>query len=141
MKIITLVIIFLTLFLRAEFTRHGKTVKDSVTSLEWQDSYNSEDIKKATWSEALIYCDELILDNKSDWRVPSLNELESIVDYNKYNPATSHIFQHIVTDAYWSSTTDGLDSFKAWYVYFKYGDDGWSDKKYKGRVRCVRGEQ
>jgi len=118
-------------------------VADSATGLAWQDDYsdNGGDIKSATWQDALIYCEELSLGGKSDWRLPNIIELYGIADRSKYNPAISSVFQNITSDYYWSSTTYASDSSYAWFVYFDDGGDYRYDKTYEGYVRCVRGGQ
>ena len=140
---VVLMVMSLVVFLSAEFSRSAGTVQDSFTGLEWQDDYsnNSGEIKKATWSQALIYCDELILGGYSSWRLPNRNELKSIVDRGKYNPAISSIFQNFTSNYYWSSTTFASDSSYAWVVDFDYGYDFWDGKAYEDYVRCVRGGQ
>ena len=60
------------------------TVVDSVTDLEWQ---QSDDDSVKTWQEALSYCETLELDAKSDWRLPDIRELVSLVDPARYSPA------------------------------------------------------
>jgi len=143
MKRVTVLLMGFVFFLNAEFSRSGGVVKDSVTQLEWQDDYsdNGGSIKDSKWSEALIYCDELVLDSKSDWRLPSLNELGSIVDYSESNPAISPIFKNVTYYSYWSSTTDVSDSSNVWNINFDFGyDNNWGSKtSYKLYVRCVRG--
>jgi Protein of unknown function (DUF1566) len=90
----------------------------------------------------------------TDWRVPNVKELQSIVDYQNYNPAVDDAFNTscsadcTVTTCsctqsgeYWSATTyagsDALDS--AWYVHFLRGGVT-NDSKANGHfVRAVRG--
>lgn len=54
------------------------TVTDLNTGLVWQQTPSSSTF---TWQEAVDYCDELELDGKDDWRIPSLKELYSISDF------------------------------------------------------------
>jgi len=48
-----------------------------IDDLEWARSTNGENIK---WPEAVEYCDTLELDGHDDWRLPSLEELESLYE-------------------------------------------------------------
>lgn len=118
-------------------------VVDNKTGLAWQDDYadNGGEIKEATWQEALVYCEELSLGSRDDWRLPNIKELRSIVDRSRYDPAIDAVFTNVTSDYYWSSTTGVSDSSYAWSVYFKYGDDGWYSKTDENPVRCVRGGQ
>ena len=40
-----------------------------------------------TWEQAFTYCENFTLGGYSDWRLPNRNELQSIVDYSRYNPS------------------------------------------------------
>ena len=142
--ILTFSLIMMSTSLWGAFSRDSSgVVADSATGLAWQDDYsdNGGDIKSATWQDALIYCEELTLGGISDWRLPNIRELKSIVDDSISVPAISSVFQNFTSNYYWSSTTYASDSSVAWGVYFDYGDNGWYDKTYGHRVRCVRGGQ
>lgn len=89
-------------------------VTDTKTGLMWQDEpYSEEELaaqlidrnigKVLTWDEANKYASKLRLGGYEDWRLPTLEELKSIVDDTKYNPAIIPIFQNAVSEGYWSS--------------------------------------
>ena len=83
-----------------------------------------------TWEEAISYCEGLSLGGYDDWRLPSIRDLQSIVDYNRCNPASSY---------YWSSSTYAVFTNYAGCVDFNYGyvyNDHKSNTYY---VRAVRG--
>jgi hypothetical protein len=99
------------------------TVTDTVAGLMWQQGTASP--AAMTWEAALTYAEGLTLAGYDDWRLPTLKELSSIVDYNHYNSAIDTVlFPGTVSSYYWSSTADanvlGLDG--AWYVNFYYGN-------------------
>ena len=139
MKIIFLIMIGLSI-LHAEFTRDNTTniVSDSTTGLEWQDDVSVSSTQKA-WQEAIEYCEDLVLDSKSDWRLPNRNELVSIVDRSKYNPAINSAFANVSSSLYWSSTTLAYSTGHAWYVDFNVGAVRYNLKTGSYYVRCVRG--
>ena len=140
MRRILLIMIGASLLLHASFSRDSSgVVADSATGLAWQDDYsdNGGDIKRASWQDALVYCEELSLGGKSDWRLPNRNELFSIVDMSKYDPFISSVFTNVTSDDYWSSTTFAPDSSYAWYVLFSNGYVSWNDKRLIYSVRCV----
>ena len=131
-----------SLFLYAGFNRDSSgVVADSATGLAWQDDYsdNGENIKSATWQDALVYCEELSLEGKNDWRLPNIRELKSIIDDTKSNPAINSVFTNVTSDFYWSATTVASNSSNAWNVNFNDGYDYWYSKAGGLYIRCVRG--
>jgi len=143
--IFTFSLIMISTSLWGEFSRYNSgVIADNKTGLAWQDDYrdNGGEIKRATTLEdALIYCHELTLGGQSDWRLPNIRELKSIVDDSKYNPSISSIFQNVTSNDYRSSTTVVLDSYNVWDVDFYYGYNFSGVKTDMARVRCVRGGQ
>ncbi|ETR65915.1 MAG: hypothetical protein OMM_13527, partial [Candidatus Magnetoglobus multicellularis str. Araruama] len=76
----------------------------------------------------------------SDWRLPSQQELRTIVHAVNYNPTIqTDYFQNTQAKYYWSSTANDYNSDTAWGVYFYNGHDGNSDKVSSAYVRAVRG--
>jgi hypothetical protein len=89
------------------------------------------------WESALAYCEGLTLAGHSDWRLPDIRELRSIVDLTTHDSAIDGAFLSL-SSVYWSSTTYAPYTAVAWYVYF---GDGYSNFNNKGNtyyVRCVR---
>jgi hypothetical protein len=78
----------------------------------------------------------------SDWRMPTIKELDSIVDLSRYNPAiNTGYFPNTMASFYWSSTTRASYTGYAWNMYFYYGLDNRSTKSSHYYVRAVRGGQ
>jgi len=134
-----IILIGFSIVLQAEFIRDNtvQIVRDLTTSLYWQDN---ENISK-TWTQAINYCENMVLGSYDDWRLPNINELNSIVDDTKYNPNMSPVFKSFASDSYWSSTTYADASNYAWVVYFYYGAQGNYPKDASNYVRCVRAGQ
>ena len=140
MKQIFLIMIGLSVILFADFSRDNnmQIVTDNSTRLQWQDDVN---ISK-TWTGAIAYCENLTLGNHTDWRLPNENELYSLSDMSKRNPAIDSIFKNIASDYYWSSTTDAGYSDYAWAVSFYSGyQNSGNAKSNSDYVRCVRAGQ
>jgi hypothetical protein len=87
-----------------------------------------------------------------DWRIPNINELHSIINYESFNPSVNTAFNTAcaasctVTSCsctqsglYWSSSTVSATPFRAWVVYFGYGDVTLDGKSIGYYVRAVRG--
>lgn len=115
------------------------TVTDRITQLVWQ---KQDGGTTAAWEDAITLCEGLSLGGYSDWRLPNVKELRSIVDSGTYAPATyTRYFPNTRSDSYWSSTTSVENPDAAWRVNFWHGE---VDSSYKGNaffVRCVRGEE
>ena len=76
----------------AGFSRDDRleVVKDDIYRLMWQDD---RPIGKMTHSEALRYCDDLKFAGYGDWRLPTVNELLSITDDTRFEPAINEAFK------------------------------------------------
>ena len=118
------------------------TVTDNRTGLMWQKSEPSD---WRTWQEALAYCENLTLAGYSDWRLPNINELQSIVDYSKAIPAIDNAkFPDTRSAYYWSSTTNDSITGNALYVSFYSGsvpDNTAKNTNNAFFARAVRGGQ
>ena len=117
---------------------NDKAVLDKETGLVWQ--RNTDEIK-SNWEQACDYCYRLEVGNRKGWRIPTIEELASLVDNDNYNPAlpTNHPFTNVQSSFYWSGSTYASYPGFAWGVYFRNGDVYYFDKDYDYDVRCVRG--
>jgi hypothetical protein len=94
------------------FTDNGDgTVTDYLTGLMWTKNANHG---SKTWYDAIDYSNNLSFGNDScgasytDWRLPNIKEMLSLIDYGDYNPAlpAGHPFTSVYYNAYhWSSTS------------------------------------
>jgi hypothetical protein len=115
------------------------TVTDLNTGLMWQqgDAHNSS---TRTWQQAVDYCSASALSDYHDWRLPSITELTSIVDYSRTNPAINTAYFPVCRSSYYWSGTIAYSPLSAWLVaFFGYGADNWGSKDDYHYVRCVRG--
>lgn len=118
----------------------ANVVQDTRSGLYWQDDNDAQSVEKS-WSDAKTYCANLSLDGQNDWRLPSYNELLSIVDYNRYDPAIVPVFENTASYYYWSSSASVDGSSDAWNVNFEGGSTVYSNESNSRHVRCVRGRQ
>ncbi len=113
------------------------TITDNSTGLMWMQNDNDEGLD---WANAIIYAENSNYAGFTDWRLPNVKELQSIVDYgyspsatdaSKVGPAIDPMFgcTPIINEAgdddygyYWTSTSAHFSSgepyYYAWYVAF-----------------------
>jgi hypothetical protein len=93
------------------------------------------------WESAINYSENLELAEYSDWRLPNIKELKSLVIYTKWPVgwAILNIFPDIHLYYYCSSTSNPLDSDYIYYVEFGAGQVNSGFKSNPYWVRCVRG--
>jgi len=112
-------------------------VIDTKTGLIWQKDTAPDTYE---WQDALSYCKSFTLAGHNDWRLPNINELQSLVDYTRCSPSiNTSLFPNTVSSYYWSSTTYAGRPNYAWYVNFLGGLVSYSYKSRNGYVRAVRG--
>lgn len=106
------------------------TVTDHLTGLVWM--RNAGCFAPASWSAALTAANQLasgacgLTDGSTagQWRMPNVNELESLVDVSQGNPAVSAgspFTQIQLGSAYWSSTTYMASTSRAMAIRFTDG--------------------
>ncbi|MDG4550404.1 MAG: IPTL-CTERM sorting domain-containing protein [Candidatus Contendobacter sp.] len=97
-----------------------------------------------TWQAALAAAKDSTFAGHSDWRLPNVKELQSIVESCGYNPAINQtIFPATpATSNFWSASSYGPDPARAWSVPFNDGFYSVYDKLNDVlHVRLVRGGQ
>ena len=78
-------------------------------------------------------------DGSNGWRLPTVEELITLVDRTKLDPATD--LPKMLSSFYWSSATYAYYSGIAWYVHFYFGYDNYYLKSNAYYVRAVRTEK
>ena len=115
---------------------------DYKNGLAWQLSGSVAD----SWEKALAYCENSSYSGFSDWRLPNINELASLVNHAKINPATD-LPLNLTKNFSWTSTTRFVNEVNV--VNFRNGElnifykdeylsvyptDNWAN------ILCVRNE-
>jgi len=112
-------------------------IQDTSTSLVWQDNLDAKELA-INYYEAQDYCSNLVVGTQKNFRIPSLKELHTLVDYTRYKPAMVEGFTSISNEVYWTSTPYVNDEDKIWAINFKDGRSDIIGKSYDRRVRCVK---
>lgn len=83
-----------------------------------------------TWADALFAVKAHAKKSSLPWRMPTINELESLVDASTHSPALpgEHPFSD-VQESYWSSTTSTFEPDWAYVLYLQKGAVGVGYKK------------
>jgi hypothetical protein len=116
-------------------------VLDKETGLVWE---RSPSITTFTWIAARGHCTEAITTgNRKGWRLPSVHELQSLIDPSVAPPGPAlplgHPFLTVQSAFYWSATTDAENPSDAWFVSFGDGFVSDAGKPGSHQVWCVRG--
>jgi hypothetical protein len=136
----------------------GLTIVDLETGLEWEKkcwgcvgnhSSDGHDWNSQIWTWLAAVNAEnggTGFAGHNDWRIPNINELQTLADYGAYAPATDAAFNQFPDNFtgqsyYWSSTSFTGDSSKAWTVNFLDGSVSVFSKSLGVYVRAVRGGQ
>lgn len=119
-------------------------VIDNATGLMWARDGNAAGGNNGAainWSNGLIYAEGLTFAGFSDWRMPNLFEIESILDHS-VNPGIypEFINMHAIPgDYYWSSTTPVSDTDFAFVIAFMQLIRTAQPKLNTNYLLCLRG--
>ncbi len=116
-------------------------VLDKETGLVWEQSPVTATLD---WVSALVFCNGQNVGNRLGWRLPTLQELASLIDPTQSGPAlpSGHPFSNVQSSGYWSASTYADSALSAWYVDLSSGDVARLIKTSAGaHVWCVRGGQ
>lgn len=128
------------------------TVTDKLTGLMWLK--DAMCLSSANWTNSLnnvqklnsgqdLGCYDYTPGTYSDWRMPNVAELLSLMDLSQSAPAltSGHPFVGVVSFTFWTSTTYAGDSTEAWQVDLETGGSSPYGKAYGKLSWPVRGGQ
>ena len=131
----------------------GTTVTDTRTGLMWKqclEGYGgtncgttvSDSQNRFTWANALAHAEGHTFAGHSDWRLPNLKELRSLVEECRIQPAINDaVFPNTPPSVVWSGSPLAGNPSGAWYVGFNGGSASYSNRNGDNLVRLVRGGQ
>lgn len=114
---------------RPRFKPKNTGIFDKLTGLIWHPQAHLK-TTAVSWDEALATVQKLAEFSNQPWRLPTINELESLVDASSHSPAlpSENPFNEI-QEAYWSSTTSYFEPDWAYVLYLHKGAVGVGYKK------------
>jgi len=115
----------------------GLEALDTGTGLIWR---RTVEPGAFTYEQALEHAARIAQETGVSWRVPTRQELESLIDKTRKNPAIdTFVFPDTPSSRFWSSSPYvGSTSF-AWFVGFYDGYVYYDYRSYSSAVRLVRG--
>lgn len=132
----------------SQFVNNGDgTITDTLTKLTWKQCSEGQSGGKCetgsattlTWAEARKTAADSTFAGKKDWRLPTIKELATIVEYQCTMPAINMtVFPAIPTMNYWSSSLYAGYSEGAWNLNFNDGVHDNANMRYGLYVRLVR---
>jgi len=140
MKVVSLIFILFCIPLCAEYLRDAnkQVVLDSTTKLMWQDNDTGDSMN---WERAQESCSTLVLGGYNDWRLPSFEELKTLVADTKVSPVNSPVFKKALPCVYWSSSEHAKTKSNVWAIFFLDGTIYANPKTGNHFTRCVRNAQ
>ena len=110
-------------------------VRDFSTGLLWQRAPSEQSF---SFAQATEYCARLVVGEESEFRVPTMKELQTLVDERHQGPAIDvAAFPNTPNERFWSSSAWSGSANLAWYVRFDSGSALYDLASEPLRVRCV----
>ena len=131
---------------------NDEAVLDKETGLVWEKlagDTNEDQVvdnsDRLTWVLALAHCYNKDVGDRKGWRLPTVEELASLVDPTVPIPGPTlpagHPFDDVQSHNYWTATTNSSGTTAARNVAFQFGVVSGSPKSAVLFVWCVRGGQ
>ncbi|WP_228130441.1 Lcl C-terminal domain-containing protein [Acinetobacter tjernbergiae] len=112
---------------------------------EWKNGQCIGEAKTLNWESSKGACKDFRLAGYKDWRLPSRDELKTLMIKDKQGYACPQgvLFQPVKVEwgGYWSGSPYACNSNYAWDVYFNNGYSTYYNKNNKYYVRAVRSGQ
>ena len=115
-----------------------EAVRDKSTGLVWE---RSPALEMSDWEMAQRRCSSSHAGGSTDWRVPTVQELATLVEPSSIEVKlpSDHPFANVEASIYWSSTERRGNRAYASFVSFSSGKSATLEKYMPSFVWCVRG--
>jgi hypothetical protein len=109
-------------------------IKDMRTGLTWQVQVDGQ---LRTWDAAKAHCQGITAAG-GGWRLPSMKELQTLVDDSRAEPSIDPMFPDTPLEPFWSASEVVATPGSAWRVSFIHGYTYDASAMYEYHTRCVR---
>ncbi len=140
MRYLFLVLLLISFSFSNDFRRDGtrKVVVDSTAKLMWIDNFSNVK-NRLNHRDATDYCESLSYAGYDNWRLPTIEEFELIVDKTNERSYINRAFKFNMPVGYWASKAHWRTFwFYADYMFFVSGTPYYDSRHKKKFVRCVR---
>jgi hypothetical protein len=110
-------------------------IKDMRTGLTWQVQLDGQ---LRTWDAAKAHCQAMSTPAGGSWRLPSMKELQTLVDDSLAEPSIDPMFGDTPLEPFWSASAVVATPGSAWRVSFIHGYTYDASAAYEYHTRCVR---
>lgn len=113
------------------FKNNGNgTITDTQTGLIWQQDGSLSG--KINWKDARLFSSSLRLAGFSDWRLPTIEEMKTLISGHLYNDITRGAerpyamlnrvgFKNVQDDWYWSASNFDINDGNSWLMHLYFG--------------------
>lgn len=114
-------------------------VTDPVSKLGWESKNYSNYKMTYSYEEATEYCSKLTICERK-WRIPTLKELQSLLDVDYIPTINPRLFPYAVADLYWSSTYPKESELFSYGLSFGSGKATSDHEGGRFYIRCITKE-
>ena len=120
----------------------GLTWKRCAEGQTWSGTTCTGSSSAHTWAQALTLASTSSFAGQTDWRLPNIKELLSLVEVCRLNPSINDaIFPVAPSSYFWSGSPYAYYSNFTWYVGFNNGNSSNGNRSGNASLRLVRGGQ
>lgn len=140
MRYLLAIVLFLSILDAKIYRDDAKSIVfDDALKLTWQDDVDNIKLL-LTHQDATKYCEDLDFAGFTDWRLPSIEEYETIVYKKNTKTNINFAFRYNLRDGYWAGKAHWRTLwFYADYMFFVSGTSYYDSRHKLKYVRCVRG--
>lgn len=119
----------------------NKTWLACIIGMKWDGKTCTGQSLTYTWADSFPVIDEMNekkVAGRSDWRLPKVEELMSIVEPRCFKPAINlDVFPYSPETAFWTDSSEDGFQPRVWVVHFLNGKQYIANKKQDWRIRLI----